>query len=76
MEEVFLAPSSQVVVVAQLVGAGNATRSAVVNAEILGDQYLKKVPLPRIPTFRPYGSIARSFVGQLPKPVWPVPAAE
>ena len=45
-------------------------------AEILGDRYLKKTPLPRIPTFRPYGSIARSFVGQLPKPVWPVPAAE
>ena len=45
-------------------------------AEILGDRYLKKAPLPRIPTLRPYGSIARPYVGQYHMPVWTAPADE
>ena len=45
-------------------------------AEILDDRYLKKVPLPRIPTFRTYGSIARPYAGQYRTSVRPVPAAE
>ena len=45
-------------------------------AEILDDRYLKKVPLPRIPTFRTYDSIARPYAGQYQPSVRPVPAAE
>ena len=48
-------------------------------AEILADRYLKRIPLPRIPTFPAPSSTARSSVGQMGSTkrssVWPRPAA-